>query len=71
MLVAPPELRGAQEANAHFSMRLHSVDEDDGLSLMRWRIVLYGWVFYAVGRESLSQRSRCIARVKITGPEAQ
>ena len=45
MLVARPELRGAQEANAHLSMRLHFVDEDDGLSLRRWRIVLYGWVF--------------------------
>jgi hypothetical protein len=36
MLVAHPELRDAQEANAHLSMRLHFVEEDDGLSLMRW-----------------------------------
>lgn len=36
MLVARPGLRRAQEANAHISMRLHSVDKDDGLSLWRW-----------------------------------
>ena len=71
MLDAPPELCGAHKANAHLSMRLHSVDEDDGLSLRPWRMVPYGWVFYAVGRESLSQRTRCIARVKMASPKAR